>query len=117
MNKKILKWIIPLIVVVGFGFYWFEWRPSQIRHDCSFVAHHTDAKPAYVPDPNQPIISSDTSKWGIDENGKFDYHKYLESERLYSMQNSNAVPAMSAKDWITEATPKEYEACLHRNGL
>lgn len=33
---KQYKYIIFIaLVVLGFVFYWFEWRPAQIRKDCA----------------------------------------------------------------------------------
>jgi hypothetical protein len=39
MKEQIKKywWIIIVILIVGFSFYWYEWRPSQIRIECSKV--------------------------------------------------------------------------------
>lgn len=36
MNKiKEYKWIILItLLILGFSFYWFSWRPSEIRKDC-----------------------------------------------------------------------------------
>jgi len=37
MEKLKQYWLIIVIVLVVFGglFYWFQWRPSQIRKECS----------------------------------------------------------------------------------
>ncbi len=36
--KKIFIWktvlVVLVLLILGFGFYWFEWRPSQIRKKC-----------------------------------------------------------------------------------
>lgn len=31
-NKLI---VILLIIILGFAFYWYEWRPAQIRKECA----------------------------------------------------------------------------------
>lgn len=28
-------WIIITILVTGLSFYWYEWRPTQIRKECA----------------------------------------------------------------------------------
>lgn len=33
MNKRLLA-IIGVIILVGGGFYWFQWRPSNLRQVC-----------------------------------------------------------------------------------
>ncbi len=37
MEKLKQYWLIILMVLIVIGglFYWYEWRPSQIRKDCS----------------------------------------------------------------------------------
>jgi len=36
MKEKIKKywWVIIVLIIVGGAFYWFQWRPSQIRKIC-----------------------------------------------------------------------------------
>jgi hypothetical protein len=43
MKEKIKKywWVIAIALLIGGSFYWFQWRPSQIRKDCQFVASHS----------------------------------------------------------------------------
>jgi len=37
MKEKIKKywWIIIVILAIGGIFYWFQWRPSEIRKECA----------------------------------------------------------------------------------
>jgi hypothetical protein len=30
--------ILIVILLLGFSFYWFEWRPAQIRKECNIKA-------------------------------------------------------------------------------
>ncbi len=35
--KELIKkywWIIIIILITGFAFYWFQWRPVEIRKKC-----------------------------------------------------------------------------------
>lgn len=36
MKEKIKKywWVIIIVLIVGGAFYWFQWRPTQIRKEC-----------------------------------------------------------------------------------
>ena len=36
LNYKILLLLVGLLILV-FGFYWFQYRPSEIRKECSQV--------------------------------------------------------------------------------
>ncbi len=40
MKEKIKKywWIIIVILIIGGVFYWFQWRPGQIRKECNIRA-------------------------------------------------------------------------------
>jgi hypothetical protein len=33
--------IVTLLLIAAF-FYWFQWRPAQIKHDCSWVKMHSN---------------------------------------------------------------------------
>jgi hypothetical protein len=37
MNEKIKKywWVIVIVLVIAGFFYWYEWRPTQIRKECA----------------------------------------------------------------------------------
>jgi hypothetical protein len=52
--------ILATILIVGFAFYWFQVRPSIIRHSCSWVLHHTDAVPA-KPAQGTPLTQDQTA--------------------------------------------------------
>jgi len=40
MKEKIKKywWVIAIALLIGGAFYWYKWRPSQIRQRCSAEA-------------------------------------------------------------------------------
>lgn len=42
MNEQITKnWFkIFLILIIGLAFYWYEWRPTQIKKECYNIAWH-----------------------------------------------------------------------------
>lgn len=44
LNKKALS-ILLLVGILGLGFYWYQVRPTVIKHNCSWVKMHSDAKP------------------------------------------------------------------------
>jgi len=43
-NAKYTKWLILLccIAILGFIFYWYEWRPSIIKNECSWIVIKSD---------------------------------------------------------------------------
>lgn len=37
-NKNVLLTIVGVAIIAGGLFYWFQWRPSEIRKECSKIA-------------------------------------------------------------------------------
>jgi len=53
--KQILKkywWVVIILLIIGFTFYWYEWRPSQIKQRCSAEARF-DIRAALENDDNK----------------------------------------------------------------
>jgi len=47
--KKYISIVFLFLFICSMGgllFYWYQIRPAQIRHDCSWVKHHSGAVPA-----------------------------------------------------------------------
>jgi len=42
---KPYKIFLALFLIVATWFYWFEVRPSRIKHSCSWVERYEEAKP------------------------------------------------------------------------
>lgn len=97
-------YLLAIIVVMAGGvFYWFEWRPAKIRHDCSWVKRHADAASEITQKQHDECIANLTS-----------------SERggIYSDFLCGSVrSAQPAKDWWEEAIKPEYDFCIHERGL
>lgn len=36
--------LIIVLFIIGFLFYWYEWRPSNIRKECTDYAKEADAR-------------------------------------------------------------------------
>jgi hypothetical protein len=119
--------IILGIVFIFAAFYWFQIRPAQIKHDCSWVRVLEEAVPA------QPAMSvnellekgmiSDCSQLPDSPTGKglLLIGRYKQSCELRNQSVINKYrdekPAVPAKEWWREASPKEYTFCLHNKGL
>ncbi|MFH1822511.1 MAG: hypothetical protein ABH830_02305 [Patescibacteria group bacterium] len=43
MKEKIKKywWVIIIFLILSGAFYWFQWRPTQIRKECFKVKQET----------------------------------------------------------------------------
>lgn len=110
-NTKWPTLIILLVIVGSTSFYWFQWRPTQIKHACSWVKMHTAAIPA------KPAITEhgEYTSSGIQIlPGSLLAKDYKTSYPSYTQP---AKPAIPAKDWTQPAMEQQYEFCLHNNGL
>ncbi|KKU47276.1 MAG: hypothetical protein UX68_C0041G0005 [Parcubacteria group bacterium GW2011_GWA2_46_9] len=117
MNKLKQYWTIILVVLIFSGglFYWFQWRPSSIRRECSWVQRHINAvqaQPAIPPKSQQELLAA-YQKCKNDKG-------YL-CEMWYRLDHSSSgrpeIKAEPAKDWWESASPSEYSSCLHSKGL
>jgi len=85
--------IIGLVILSG-AFYWSHVRPVQVRKSCT---HTKKILPAYISDEQYKDLSF--------------YNRFL-LER--DMQEK---PSQPTKEFIVEATEKEYNSCLREHGL
>jgi len=46
MKKVYILISLTTLIIASFLFYWFELRPAEIMHDCSWVEVHENEKPA-----------------------------------------------------------------------
>jgi len=107
----ILSGIILVCVILGGLFYWYQWRPAQIRHDCSGTKMHSDAVMEMTQQQadidNQNCINTEKSKPDFNPNNSFNF--IFCDEKARSPE--------PAKDWYEAATKDAYEFCLHNKGL
>jgi len=101
--------VFVLLSTAG-AFYWFQLRPVKIKHDCSWVADHSNAVSAK---PEWTQEQYDRCK--KDEQDK--YNGIIFSGLLGCQSPHPAYAAQPAKDWWRQATSKEYEFCIHEKGI
>ncbi len=94
-----MSFVCILLILAGGLFYWYEYRPAKIKHDCSWINRHSD-----------PIIARDGKSKEEIENCKKD-------GGLFCDLFSESTPAQPAKDWWEQATLKEYNFCIHEKGF
>ena len=139
MKNIKFKYTVLLLVVVILGviFYWYSYRPSKIKQDCSWVKVTEKAIPA------QPAIINEEAKESVvkyDEcvkrnRGKVNLDGALDSyvktgawnelnktvtidkcKQLIKIEHP-AIPSVPEKEWYREAEREEYSFCLHKSGL
>jgi hypothetical protein len=117
-NQKIhfIILVFFLLTVSGF-FYWSEYRPSKIKQNCSWKEIYEEAVPARAARPKyteeQKAAFKDAA---TNKNGDgIDWSSF--SENIDVNEIIPAQPAVSAKNYWVATSKKEYETCLHQNGL
>lgn len=105
INKKILIISSGLLLLTGW-FYWFQWRPAKIIHDCSWKKIHIDVVPA------QPAKSPEDV---YRESGET--FQLLFDSGVEKLEGSPAKPAVPAHDIWQKASEEQYKFCLHDKGL
>lgn len=103
------KWFLLVILIIGGAFYWYEWRPVKIKHDCSWVERHADAVP--------------TNPARCEKSNYIPFNPFIKFTQTTSTQCElgfvfiPAEPAQPAKDWRDPATKDQYNFCIHEKGL
>ena len=122
---------LVLLTLIAGVFYWFEYRPSKIREECSWINKHTEAIPEQ-PTMNEAQLKekgliTDCSNWvkPIDPNLPQDLQNFEKrrndicgsgNQRIIE-KYSKSTPAIPAKDWSEKASTKEYEFCIKSKGI
>ncbi|MFA7627994.1 MAG: hypothetical protein WCY37_01045 [Candidatus Dojkabacteria bacterium] len=133
INKKTNWTLVSLIIfillcVIGGSFYWFEYRPTEIKKNCSYTTFTIPEVKAISKEEaefsklenefckEQIEISSnlnDSEKMDMQAIDRF----ILENEcnRRYPIKEETEY--QPSKEDRRDATEKEYNDCLRRNGL
>jgi hypothetical protein len=89
--------IIAILIIVAV-FYWYEWRPASIKHDCSWVEYSL---------PEAPEITKDQYNECSVGKSKIDIVLSCDSPH----------PARPATRGWKKASEKAYNFCIHEKGL
>lgn len=99
------------------GFYWFEYRPAKIKHDCSWKLVHQDAEPAT---PEKPYYSKEEKEQILGNSLKnLDFWEKMNND--IALEHLNDVypghDAVPGKDYWTKTSETEYTFCIREHGL
>lgn len=138
-NRKIYSIIILLFIVIigGGAFYWYEWRPAKIKHDCSWVKVVDPAvseKPAITKNEAEEsrrkyddCIKQNEEKASLEksldnyiktgQNIRKPFFSDLFCDNLLK-QESPVIPAIPERAWYRKEFDKDkYNFCIHEKGL
>lgn len=121
------KVAVLCVLIVAAGFYWFQWRPSEIKKECSYTPRIVAAVPelyqaqidaeraAYdscvKAHPSKPLTTDGDSLWGgimVTDTA---------CKNLPTGYGETAHPASPAKTVYDPANTATYNFCLHAHGL
>ncbi len=117
---------LSIVLIMGGLFYWFQFRPAQIKHDCSWVKQISWAKPAEPAMTEAQLklkgMLEDCSKWDFiktrPNSSLSGLQDYCESDNKRKVEEyKNGKPEVPAKEWWRKAKTEEYQFCLHDKGL
>jgi hypothetical protein len=144
INKK-TNWILisllifTLFSVLGGSFYWFEYRPTEIKKNCSYTtftipevqaiskeeAESSKSKNESCKEQSDTILNevlpnlSGYDKWRRQQSDDLDaIDRWIveeECDRRYPIKEETEYQPQ--KEGRKDATEKEYNDCLRRNGL
>lgn len=115
-SKKIFKILVFtfLFLISIFVFYWFEYRPTKIRQECSWVKKHQDATP-YVPAKTEDQLREEGAFMDCSIVSTDTFKDFCENRnRVLIGKETQAQPA---KDWYDKANSQEYEFCIRSKGI
>ena len=102
LNKKTLA-VSGIVLTLVTLFYWFQIRPAQIKHNCSWVTYKVES------------IYCEYLKDRVTQGNLF---KDFYTKDIETCKNESDTYKLRDESYQTrEATQKEYEFCLHDKGL
>lgn len=113
------------ILILSSLFYWFQIRPSQIRHDCSWVKYTTGAIPAKPAMSEEELItkgiikSCGVGEFKPGESTTFGFLQTLcpDHNKRIIEEYKTSRPAVPEKESWGQAEEEEYKFCIHDKGL
>ncbi len=124
--------MLCFLLIGSFLFYWYQIRPAQIKHECSWIKKHSDAIPArpamtetelrtkgLIRTCPTPTITPAEGYMPLEQRRIFFLNLFSceNDNKQVIAEYKNAKPAVPAKDWYEAATKEEYTFCLHDKGL
>lgn len=103
---KISALAIFIIAIVGW-FYWYGFRPAQIRHDCSWVKKHAGEWLERTQSQYDECMNNCKNRPISDNSLLFSFPCSCEQPHPYR----------SPIDWYEPASSAYYTFCIHEKGL
>jgi|SRR3989338_5568526 len=122
-NQSAVIIAVVILILIGGWFYWFQWRPATIKHDCSWVKRHTEATLGRLAKTEEELnyCKAECQKLPSSTNLSPSGYQPLFSSKQGCLdtcgRDAQAEQPTPAKDWWEPASSQEYSFCLHHKGL
>ncbi len=136
LTSSSLKIALLITVVITIAFYWYQIRPTKIRHDCSWVKKQTNVIPFHPalskkeledkgmikdcgssPAPVTPSSSISFEFLLQVRRGAVYYQSCVEDNNKIIRKYIKKQEEIPTKDYWIGATQEQYKFCLHDKGL
>lgn len=137
--------VLLFVIAVFLSLYWFQYRPTKIKHECSWVTTHHDMVTAKVGLTEAEVFEQSgmnrdnfdraiklakgeikekrtsgvipgLSDESLDEFGRFNDGRLRVLGESY-LKKMQSTEEVAAYDETRQATTQEYSFCLHDKGL
>lgn len=109
--------LILAALIIGGSFYWFQWRPMEIKKGCSWIEKHTEAIPEVTQaDIDQAKIDFPNCEKTHPKSAGLLFQS-ITCWKLETLATGSPHPAIPSKTYSVAATPEQYSFCLHSHGL
>ena len=113
-EKTLFGSFLIVFVVGSLVFYWFSYRPTKIRQNCSWT-HVFEPIVNAIPPDDSVVIPEELEMQAQFGSGFKKYNAEAEINAL--LEKKTGTPTKPAEDYWTEASDEEYEHCLRAQGL
>lgn len=97
--------IIVILGICSFLFYWYQIRPSQIKHECSWIKRHANAIPG-----RSAMTRAELEAKGIIRTCKEDYALVKKLAPNFDLDNDVVQPYFGNSDYTMKQTQAIWDA-------
>lgn len=114
--------VITFLALIGGAFYWYAYRPSEIKKKCSIVTEKTsEVKAITKAEVEKSLKENKTCKDEAKKNPKYDdkkIHLYTKEQMCdydHPILKEREYKGIGTK--TRSSTDAEYKKCLRKNGI
>jgi len=112
-----MRVLILVCLILGGSFYWFQYRPMEIKKECSWIEKHTEAIPEVTQaEIDQAKIDFPSCEKTYPKSAGLLFQS-ITCWKLETLASGSPHPTVPSKTYSVPADPTQYSFCLHSHGL